>query len=143
MPRRRLESVLIGAAGEHLVAAQLCLRGWVPWLPPADHPDVDLLCTNPRKDRQVAIQVKTTYASEYFIPERVDETTHPFVFVHLGPDHAIEYYVVPGKDVARLSEQERQGYLHAHPRASKNQPRMLSLPSIAEFRGRWDVLGLD
>ncbi|MFZ5634691.1 MAG: hypothetical protein ACOY40_17825 [Bacillota bacterium] len=105
---------------------------------------MDIFCLNPKNQKQVAIQVKTKRGgNQYYIPENVDEYDQPYAFVYINPDHTVEYYVVPSRDVARLSTKQRDKYLREHPHVRREQPRMLSVKSIQEFKDRWDLLGLD
>ncbi|MBI4212820.1 MAG: hypothetical protein HY534_00765 [Chloroflexi bacterium] len=149
--------VLTSLAGEYLVAGQLCLRGYVASLTLRNYPGVDVFALNPKTNKQVAVQVKTIRSSlsqakgqpaepqgSYFLPEVVPD--HPFVFVALHPNMAVDFYVVPGEQVRSLSECERQQYLEGARSKGRVpndvQPRMLNLKAIEVFKDRWDNLGL-
>jgi hypothetical protein len=161
---RQLSKTLTALAGEFLVAGQLCLRGYVASLTLKNYPGVDIFALNPRTNKQVAIQVKATKVPRlrpstprppstyprgtYFVPESVGEhPDQPFVFVAIGPGNEVEFFVVPGVSVAEISETERQAYLEyvrGEGRVVRDlQPRMISLESLAPFRDRWDLLGLE
>jgi hypothetical protein len=161
---RQLSKILTALAGEFLVAGQLCLRGYVASLTLKNYPGVDIFALNPRTNKQVAIQVKATKVSRlhpgtsrpsatyppgtYFVPESVGEhSDQPFVFVAIGPGNDVEFFVVPGVSVADISDTERRAYLdyvRSKGRAVRDlQPRMISLESLAPFRDRWDLLGLE
>lgn len=143
MPNGQLDKQLIGMAGEYLVAANLCLRGYVASLTWKNYPKVDIFAHNPRNNRQVEIQVKTTRdQDQYFVPEDVNAGDPVFVFVHIN-DNSVQYYVVPAADVGRISANEREEYLQNHHRARAEQPRMISVDRIQEFIDRWDLLNLD
>jgi len=143
MPNGQMDKQLTQMAGEYLVAAHLCLSGYVAFLTWKNYPKVDVFCLNPNNNRQVPIQVKTTRGhNQYHIPEIVDAADPTYVFVRINPDN-IQYYVVPAVTVAELSELERQEYLQAHPNAQAEQPRMLSVNRIENFQNRWDLLNLD
>jgi hypothetical protein len=65
------------------------------------------------------------HTGEYFVPENVDALVCPFVFVYVGPDECVEFFVVPAERVANISTQEREDYLLAHPKVNREQPRMI------------------
>ena len=164
MAGRQLSKTLTGLAGEFLVAGHLCLQGHVASLTLKNYPGVDIFALNPRTNKQVAIQVKTTRLPSprpsrrtpastypqgaYFVPESVGEhPDRPFVFVAIMPDDQVEYFIVPGRSVAEISEQEREQYLEwarsTGRTVNEAQPRMISLDALAPFRDRWELLGLE
>ena len=164
MAGRHLSKTLTALAGEFLVAGHICLQGYVASLTLKNYPGVDIFALNPRTNKQVTIQVKTarlrlphprrptpagTYPQgAYFVPESVDEhPDRPFVFVAIMPDHQVEYFIVPGRSVAEISEQERQQYLEwtrsTGRTVSETQPRMISVDALTPFRDRWELLGLE
>ncbi len=55
----KLPANLIGAAGEHFVAYQMCCLGLVVALPRGGSPTVDLLASNPDGTKSLSVQVKT------------------------------------------------------------------------------------
>jgi len=82
------------------------------------------------------------------VPESVGEhPDRPFVFVAIMPDDQVEYFIVPGRSVAEISEQEREQYLEwtrsTGRTVNEDQPRMISLDALAPFRDRWELLGLE
>ena len=60
MAKPQMDKTLTALAGKFLVAGQLCLRGIVASLTLKNYPKVDVFCLNPKNNRQVAVQVKTT-----------------------------------------------------------------------------------
>jgi hypothetical protein len=144
MAKPQIDKTLTGLAGEFLVAGHLCIKGYVASLTLKNYPKVDIFCLNPKNQKQVAIQVKTVRnANAYYIPEHVDDSGNPFVFVLIKTDETVEFFIMPAGDVATLSRNERDEYLHAHPNAKREQPRMLSVSRLDPFRNRWDLLELD
>jgi hypothetical protein len=156
----QLGKVLTALAGEFMVAGQICLRGYVASLTLKNYPGVDIFALNAKTDKQIAVQVKAANLAappsgtasayppgDYFVPETVDEhPDRPFVFVAIRPGFEVEYFVVPGYEVAAISEAERQQYFE-HVRSKgrvvkESQPRMISLASLQPFKDRWDLLGL-
>jgi hypothetical protein len=142
MARSQLDKTLIALAGEFLVAGQLCLKGYVASLTLKNYPGVDIFCLNPTSDRQVAIQVKTkrgvgTERGGYFVPE--GDLRTPFVFVYIDGE-GVKYYVVPGPEVRRLANEQRDRDGARHPNRKREQPLMLSVTNIAGYQNRWDLL---
>jgi hypothetical protein len=144
MAKPQIDKTLTGLAGEFLVAGHLCLKGYVASLTLKNYPKVDIFCLNPKNEKTAAIQVKTTRnGNAYYVPESIDDSKNPFVFVLIKPDETVEFFVVPAEDMARLSVNERNEYLQTHPHAKREQPRMLSVKHLDLFANRWDLLGLD
>lgn len=139
MPNHHITQMAV----EYLVAGQLCLKGYAPFLTWKNYPKVDIFCLNPINNRQVPIQVKTTrHHDQYFVPENVNAGDPVFVFVHIN-DGGVQYYVVPAANVAELAEMERQEYLQNHPHAQAEQPLMLSVNSIQGCIDQWNLLNLE
>jgi len=144
MAKSQVDKTLTGLAGEFLVAGNLCLKGFLASLTLKNYPKVDVFCLNPKNGKQAAIQVKTLRGEKlYYVPEDIDGSNNPFVFVHITKDDHVEFYIVPAKVAADLSKCQREKYLRDHPNVKREQPRMLSLSSIAGFANRWDLLGLE
>ncbi len=143
--RSQQDKILLGTSGEFTVASYLCLQGYVANLTPNNYPGVDILVSNPRNKRSGAIQVKTKLGGkEYFLPENISDADPPFVFVEFATkDSFPQFFVMAAKRVAEISEWERQSWIEAHPNAKKEQPRMISLDKIREFKDQWQNLGLD
>ncbi len=55
----RINSRIIGAAGEHFVLCQLLRRGWIATQAPEGAPNMDILVTDEHSRRLCSIQVKT------------------------------------------------------------------------------------
>lgn len=144
MAKSHLDKTLTALAGEFLVAGQLCLKGYVASLTLKNYPKVDIFCLNPKNGKQISIQVKSKRGGNaYHVPESIDIDKNPFVFVYIRKENNIDYYVIPAKDVARLSEKERKDYIKTHPTVNPDQPRMLSVMNMTDYINRWDLLNLD
>ena len=144
MAKTHIEKTLTALAGEFLVAGHLCLKGYVASLTLKNYPAVDIFCLNPNNGKQVAIQVKTIRSGkQYYIPENIDNSSTPFVFVRIKPNEEVEFFIVPAKEVAQISDKERRDYLRTHPNAKNKQPRMIDLDTLEIFRNGWELLGLD
>lgn len=149
MPSSQLSKIQIGLAGEHLVASQLFLRGYVASMTLKNYPGIDIFVHNPETEEHITIQVKTKRQGKlYYVPENVDEMDSPFVFVYFkykrGEPHPedVEFYIVPAKDVAIISKNLRDDYLRQRPHVKREQPRMIDLPSLAQYKDRWDLIGI-
>ena len=141
MAKPHLDKTITALAGEFLVAGQLCLRGYVASLTLKNYPGVDIFCFDPKTQQQVTVQVKTKRGGDlYYVPEDVDHWVNPFVFVYIASDEDVRYYIVPARDVARMSAKQRTHYLETHPNVKKDQPRMISVKALEPFRNRWDLL---
>lgn len=137
MAKKQIEKILAGLAGEYLVAGQLCLEGYVPSLTFKNYPNVDIFYVDPATGKNGALQVKTIRGGKkYFVPEKVDSSQTPFVFVRINSDHFAEFWIVSAKKVKTLSAKRREKYLDEHPHAKKKQPRMLSIKDLADFKDK-------
>ncbi len=56
---KKINSRIVGAAGEYYVLSQLLRRGWIAALAPDGAPNMDILVTDENNDKLCAIQVKT------------------------------------------------------------------------------------
>ncbi|MEM3580929.1 MAG: hypothetical protein QXQ64_06680 [Candidatus Bathyarchaeia archaeon] len=144
MPISQLEKTLTALAGEFAVASRLCLKGYVASLTLKNFPKADIFCFNPKNGKQVVIQVKTKKGGRnYYVPEDVDKLSSIFVFVYINEDEKMDFFIAPSKEVAEISEKERQEYIAKHPNVSKKQPRMISTQALQKFKDRWDLLGIE
>lgn len=149
MPRSYLEKTLTALSGEHFVAGQLLRKGYFAALTLKNYPGVDLFVHNPKNRKQLAVQVKTKKGGRaFYVPENVEEIQTPFVFVYFRQNkhtgqYSTEYFIVPSSDVARISSDERDEYLRTHPHVKREQPRMIGLEKLGNFKDRWDLLDLE
>lgn len=144
MAKPQLEKTLTSLAGEFSVAGKLCLEGYMASLTLKNYPGVDIFCMNPKSGKSTTVQVKTIRdTNDYFLPEHFPNKDQVFVFVHISSNDALEYFVVPAREVERISSEGREKYLRDKPHVSRTQPRMISTKEIESFRDRWDLLGLE
>lgn len=142
IPQR--DKILTSLTGEFFVAGKLCQMGYVASLTLKNYPEVDIFVLNPKNEKKVSIQVKTKRTGkEYYVPEKINEMKHPFVFVYIDKNDDVHYYIVPSKDVAKISHRQRRDYVRSRPHVKKKQPRMISLDKVEPFEDKWDLLGLD
>jgi hypothetical protein len=115
----RADGQLSGLAGEFFVAAELLKRGI----------QTSVTFGN-------AVQVKTLRRRN-FVPIAHDrvEAKHTYVFVILnGPEQAVRYFIVPGKELAE--NPERFGSSFKAQTFPGIKPGVLD-----EFENRWDLFG--
>ncbi|MCB1755613.1 MAG: aspartate ammonia-lyase [Gammaproteobacteria bacterium] len=102
----KLESQLVGVAGEYLVAGELSLRGHIASITLRNSRGIDIIASNSDGSKSITIQVKTnssggknwilTKKSETFFSEN-----HFYVFVSLGSiGQRPKFHIVPSKVVA-------------------------------------------
>jgi len=56
---KKLESTLVGVAGEYLVAGELSLRGYIASITLRNSRGIDIIASNSDGSKSVSIQVKT------------------------------------------------------------------------------------
>jgi hypothetical protein len=139
--RSQQDKTLLGLSGEFAVASHLCLCGYVASLTLKNYPGVDIFAFNPKNKRNVSIQVKTKLGGRrYFLPKDISETGPAFVFVLFETkEYPPQFFVVPSKEVVEISKREARGFK----KPPEEQPRMISITGIREFKDQWQNLGLD
>ena len=102
-------SVLIGAAGEHYVLAELIKRGVIAAKAPEGSPNMDIVTTDLSGEKLVALQVKTRRErggdKGWHMKDKHDNLVSDnlfYVFVDLGSDanQVPTYFIVPSAEVA-------------------------------------------
>ena len=147
-------NTLTGATGEHLVAAQLSIRGYSVGLTRGGSRAVDLLASNSDGSRSVAVQVKASVnarverkkqkeksnwafmMSTSDIQKRTSALIYVFVSLKGRSADSPDYFVVPGDVVSQRLEEKyrlrkrittiRQFNIFDHEKKS--------------FHGRWDII---
>lgn len=149
-----ITNTLTGAAGEHLVAAQLSIRGYSVGLTRGGSRAVDMLASNANGSRSVAIQVKasceawmvrkknkekshwTFMLSTADIQTRTSALIYVFVCLKGRSVESPDYFIIPGDVVSQR--------LHTkyHLKDRKSSIRMLDLfeHEKANFHDRWDII---
>ena len=106
---KKINSRIVGAAGEYYVLSQLLRRGWIAALAPDGAPNMDILVTDENNDKLCAIQVKTrrdTGGDKGWHMRRKHETMIAddlfYVFVDVGkqPSDPTTSYILPSKVVS-------------------------------------------
>ncbi len=62
--RNKLDSTLVGVAGEYLVAGELSLRGYIASITLRNSRGIDIIASNPDGTKSVSIQVKSNSKGE-------------------------------------------------------------------------------
>jgi hypothetical protein len=150
--QRRPNPQQVARAGEHYVAAEIHRRGGYASAFAGNMPDMDILACNSERTRVVSIQVKTKRAGTWQssidrgharLPE--PESLRFWALVDLGTSPP-DVYVIPEwwieNDIyeAHRAYLDRHGGHRAHNPESKHHA--ITVARVAEWRDRWDVLGI-
>ena len=149
-----IPNILIGATGEHLVAAQLSIRGFSVGLTRGGSRAVDLLASNADGSRSVAIQVKASVdawdekkrkkeksswvfmLSTRDIQQKTNQLIYVFVSLEGESADSPDYFIVPGNIISKRLEEKYR------PRNRKTSIRMLNIfqHEKKRFHNRWDII---
>lgn len=109
---KKVSSVILGAAGEHFVMAELLRRGLVAAKAPEGVPNFDIVITDIDGDRLAAIQVKTRRDFKggdkgWHMKEKHEQLVSDsmfYVLVDVGRDEEspVSFFVLPSKVVAHV-----------------------------------------
>ena len=103
---KKLESTLVGVAGEYLVAGELTLRGYIASITLRNSRGIDIIASTSDGSKSVSIQVKTNSSGKKsWMLNKKSETyfsnNHFYVLVALGKlNERSDFYIVPSKIVA-------------------------------------------
>jgi hypothetical protein len=110
-----LENILVGVAGEYLVAGELSLRGYIASITLRNSRGIDIIASNADGSKSVSIQVKTNSSGKarWLLNKKSEEffsKNHFYIFVALKEiGDRPDFYIVPSKIVA---EYARKRYLN-------------------------------
>jgi hypothetical protein len=150
--KARLTTQQVGQAGEHLVAAEIHLRGGYAATFTGNMPGIDVLATDAARTRTVQLQVKTrssgswhSNTSHAVAHEPVENETSFWVFVDLTPEYP-EFYVVPNWWIENEISGNHRAYLARHGGVRPVNPdsthTAVREAQIAQWKDRWDQLGI-
>jgi len=155
---RGTQNQQVGRAGEHFVVAELNKRGAHAVNFAGNMPRIDLMACNKAQDRTVGIQVKTrrggrswqasTKAAQPCSPQaRNGKETSYWVLVDLGDlGESPRYWIVPERWMCNDIHEAHQKYLAKHGgKRARNQEsthHKISEERVAQWQGKWEVLGL-
>jgi hypothetical protein len=144
------ESSLIGVTGEYYVAAELCRRGCLALLTPRNYPRTDIIVYDSKTNRQITIQVKTTFIGSkakkwsYMLSQEKDVLTHTefFIFVAVlkADEPKYKVYILPGEKVAEISIRLHDEYLATHPNVKREQPYTMESEELKPYEDNWKIL---
>lgn len=150
MARGTSSNQLVGAAGEHHVAAELFRRGWKATLTYRNIERTDLLAEHAESGHKIAVQSKAKRGQSWRVGGAVPEPSPAgasewFVFTDLpAPGEPPVSYVVPRDHVSAV--------VHVGARAWENSPGrggrkrnpvtqyMVNVPDIEDYREEWVLL---
>ncbi|TAK67998.1 MAG: hypothetical protein EPO22_02405 [Dehalococcoidia bacterium] len=154
----KLSTILVGIAGEYLVAGELSRRGYKAAVTLRNTKGVDIYASSEKATRPVGIQVKTTRSTsvkQWWLGAKADNDYRDdlfYIFVNLNDGEAPTYHIVPSETVARFSRH----WLHwmkaknERSRAFKDSGKaaLTFWPNCQDqqtkggvFLDRWDLLG--
>lgn len=149
--RDKLESALVGVAGEYFVAAELSLRGFIASITLRNTRGIDIIASKSDASSAVSLQIKSNSdGSASWILTKNSEgfwsNQHFYVFVALRdvgtrPD----YFVVPSKIVSDSIINGHSAWL-AGKKSDGSQRKDSSIRKFTDYEGRylerWDLLGM-
>jgi len=115
--RDKLESQLVGVAGEYLVAGELSLRGYIASITLRNSRGIDIIASNSDGTKSVSIQVKTNSSGNksWILNKKSEEffsDNHYYIFVALGNINVRPaYHIVPSKKVAEYTSSDHANWL--------------------------------
>ena len=147
----KLESTLVGVAGEYLVAGELSLRGYIASITLRNSRGIDIIASKADGSDSISIQVKTNSSGspDWILSKKSEDyfsDKHFYVFVALNEvGYRPEFYIVPSQVVAEFISSSHQNWLSNTKR--NGEPRKDS--SMRKFSDKdkkhlenWDVLPL-
>jgi hypothetical protein len=147
----KLESQLVGVAGEYLVAAELTLRGHLASITLRNSRGIDIIASNSNASKSVSIQVKTnSNGKQSWILNKKSETffsdNHFYVFVAISElGERPTFYIIPSKVVAQRVSQTHSNWLKGKKRDGnlrKDTPMRKFYDWDNEYLECWDLLEL-
>ena len=136
----KLESTLVGVAGEYLVAGELALRGFIASITLRNSRGIDIIASNADGSSSVSIQVKTNSDGKksWILNKKAEtfySTNHYYVFVALqGLEQRPSFHIVPSKVVAEYT-------LSSHSEWLKGSKRDGSSRKDSSIR-KWNLIQL-
>ena len=140
----------VGVSGEYFVAAELTRMGHLALISLRNWDNVDIVASNEDGTKTVSIQVKTQRGKgrNWVLGEKHEKIHSPklfYVFVTLKSEGQMpDFYVAPSKVVADTIRVNHKRWLATPGRKGQkhNDTKMRSFVRYAEFKDRWDLLGL-
>jgi hypothetical protein len=118
----KLESQLVGVAGEYLVAGELSLRGYIASITLRNSRGIDIVASNSDGTKSASIQVKTNSdgGKSWILNKKSEEfysNNHYYIFVALGSlNERPAFHIVPSKIVAEYTSSSHANWLKGNKR---------------------------
>lgn len=115
--KKKLESQLVGVAGEYLVAGELSLRGYIASITLRNSRGIDIVASSSDGNKSVSIQVKTNSdgGKSWILNKKSEEfvsKNHYYIFVALGQiSERPAFHIVPSKIVAEYASSLHANWL--------------------------------
>lgn len=140
----RIDSRMMGAAGEHYVMAELLRRGFIAALAPAGAPNMDIIVSDRFGASLAAIQVKTTGrgdANDWMFSERHEGIRSDRLFyalVNFGATFSStpQVFVLPASLVADACETSHRIWLSIPKKTKLGTPKGGSVRRLMDDYGR-------
>ena len=139
----------IGTTGEHLVTAELEMRGYNVALPGKNTQLVDLLAQHRQSLKTVSIQVKTTVGKNRSWTlgpknEEVSDSSFIYIFVKILKDQKPEFFIVPSEIIVKTLSSEYKKWVatpgkKGQPHDPDNKIRKFNDPE-GKFLNKWENL---
>jgi hypothetical protein len=147
----KLESTLVGVAGEYFVAAELSLRGHVASITLRNSRGMDILASSADGARRVSIQVKTSKGGRaiWIVNKKAESfvaNDHFYVFVALHKaGERPSFHIVPSKVVANYTSTSHAKWLSGQKRdgsARKDSSMRVFRDHEGKYKEAWSTLRL-
>ena len=121
----KLESNLVGVAGEYLVAGELSRRGYIASITLRNSRGIDIIASSADSEKSVNIQVKTNSsgAKQWMLNKKAEtykSDNHYYIFVILNkPSQRPDFYIVPSTIVAETITREHAEWLRGKSKNGK------------------------
>ena len=148
---KKLESTLVGVAGEYLVAGELSLRGLVAAITLRNSRGIDIVVSSADGSKSATIQVKanSSGSSAWILTKKSEDyhaDRHYYVFVALSEfGSRPRFYVVPSAVVADYIYRSHREWLSS-PKADGTSRKDSAMRKFEDPDGnyleRWDLIDL-
>ncbi len=147
----KLESTLVGVAGEYYVAAELSLRGYLASITLRNSRGIDIIASSADGTRSVSIQVKTSSGGKpkWMLNQKAEtfsSENHFYALVVLnGLESRPDFYIIPSNDLSKRVYESHKNWLAGTKKdgsARKNSAMRSFKDDEGEYRESWELLGL-
>jgi hypothetical protein len=147
----KLESTLVGVAGEYLVAGELSLRGYIASITLRNSRGIDIIASNSDGSKSISIQVKTNSNSHksWMLNKKSESNfsdNHYYIFVALSKlEERPIFHIVPSKIVADYTSSKHADWLKGKKRDG-TQRKDSSMRKFNDYENKyeeaWDLIKL-